>query len=311
MDAPPTAGFDAVKSQIKATDEEWKVIGPKLRKVMTARRATELSTRTTGMGGFGGPGFGNDSFAGPGNFGPGRFGGPGGPGGFGALPQAGQVLAPFLQGLLSLTAEQKKQLETLQNEVNSKLAKVLTEAQSKQLKEPQPGFGPGGFAALPRPGQILSSAQQDRLSLSAEQKKQLETLQKEVDGQLGKLLTEPQNKQLKDMQQGLGRVGMGGPPGFAPGASPGPTPGAPSGPAPSGPPGFGEGGDSAVLQALTELQSALDDTSTTPAQLKERVAAVRLARQKARDKLVAAQKELLELLTPDQEAVLVRLGYLD
>jgi hypothetical protein len=41
------------------------------------------------------------------------------------------------------------------------------------------------------------------------------------------------------------------------------------------------------------------------------VAAVRLARRKARERLEAAKKELLDLLAPDQEAILVGLGYLD
>jgi hypothetical protein len=55
----------------------------------------------------------------------------------------------------------------------------------------------------------------------------------------------------------------------------------------------------------------LADDKTTPEQLKDKVTAVRTARHKAGDKLQAAQKELLELLTPDQEAVLLGLGYID
>ena len=49
----------------------------------------------------------------------------------------------------------------------------------------------------------------------------------------------------------------------------------------------------------------------SPKQLNEKVAAVRAARKKAREKLEAVQKELLLLITADQEAVLVRLGYVD
>jgi hypothetical protein len=45
---------------------------------------------------------------------------------------------------LGLTAEQKKQLEELQKDVDTKLGKILTEAQKKQLQEMRPGFGPGG-----------------------------------------------------------------------------------------------------------------------------------------------------------------------
>jgi hypothetical protein len=94
--------------------------------------------------------------------------------------------------------------------------------------------------------------------------------------------------------------GGGGPPNFGGGGG--------------GPPGFGggtTGGDSTINRALNELQATIDDPKTTQAQLDEKVAAVRAARKKARAKLEAIQKELLLLITPEQEAVLVRLGYLD
>ena len=77
-----------------------------------------------------------------------------------------------------------------------------------------------------------------------------------------------------------------------------------------GPPGFG-GRDFAIAQAMADLQAAAADAKTSADELKKKVAAVRIARQKARDKLEAAKKELLELLAPDQEAVLVGLGCLD
>jgi len=65
------------------------------------------------------------------------------------------------------------------------------------------------------------------------------------------------------------------------------------------------------MQALGDLQASLADPKTSPDLLKEKVAGVRAARQKARAELETAQKELLELLTVDQEAVLVSMGYLD
>jgi hypothetical protein len=79
-----TTSFDAVKTQIKATDEEWKVIGPKLREVMTSRQAVNTGMAGEGLrGGFGPGGFGGGGFGPPGG-GPGGFGPPGGgPGGFG------------------------------------------------------------------------------------------------------------------------------------------------------------------------------------------------------------------------------------
>ena len=59
-----------VQAQIKATDEEWRVINPRLQAVITARQAVMTYTASAGgRGGFGGPGpnFGTDSFEGPGN----------------------------------------------------------------------------------------------------------------------------------------------------------------------------------------------------------------------------------------------------
>jgi hypothetical protein len=69
--------------------------------------------------------------------------------------------------------------------------------------------------------------------------------------------------------------------------------------------------DSAVAQALSDLQEAMSDAATTSQQLQAKVAAVRTARQKAKAKLEAVQKELRELVGPDHEAALVGLGYLE
>jgi outer membrane protein assembly factor BamB len=62
-----------------------------------------------------------------------------------------------------------------------------------------PGGGPGGGAfGPPQPGQILPPFLQDRLSLTDDQKKQVKELQKDVDDQLSKLLTDEQQKTLKE-----------------------------------------------------------------------------------------------------------------
>jgi hypothetical protein len=63
------------------------------------------------------------------------------------------------------------------------------------------GFGGGGFARPPAPGQVLSAGSQDQLRLTAEQKKKVQDLQKQVDDQLKTILSADQQKQLKDMQQ--------------------------------------------------------------------------------------------------------------
>ena len=68
----------------------------------------------------------------------------------------------------------------------------------------------------------------------------------------------------------------------------------------------GQGNSVQIL--LTDLQTLLADKGTTDQQLREKLATVRAAREKARRDLDAAQKELMPLLTIDQQAVLVDLG---
>jgi hypothetical protein len=63
------------------------------------------------------------------------------------LPRPGDLLPPFLQDTLGLTAEQKKQLEQLQKEADEKLATILTADQNKQLKEMRER-GPGMFGPM-------------------------------------------------------------------------------------------------------------------------------------------------------------------
>jgi outer membrane protein assembly factor BamB/Spy/CpxP family protein refolding chaperone len=199
--------------QKKQLDELQKDIDGKLAKILTEEQNKQLKDMQQGGGRGGRGGFG---------------GAGGGAGGFGNPPQPGQILSAFTQQRLNVTADQKKQLDELQKDVDGKLAKMLSDEQKKQLKEsPQGGGrgaggrgeagrggaggrGAGGFGGFSPPGQILSTALQDRLKLAAEQKKQLEDLQKDVDTKLAKILTEEQNKQLKDMRQGGGR-GFGGP----------------------------------------------------------------------------------------------------
>src|SRR5262245_24760023 len=85
----------------------------------------------------------------------------------------------------------------------------------------QPGGPPGGLAGPPQPGQVLPAFLQDQLKLTADQKKQVEALQKETDDQLAKILTEEQKKSLKDLRARPGIPGGGGPPGGVGGLRPG------------------------------------------------------------------------------------------
>jgi len=77
-------------------------------------------------------------FAPPGGGGFGPGGGGFGPGG----GQPGQILSTRVQDTLKLTDEQKKKLEELQKDLDSKLEKILTEDQKKQLKDMQTPGGP-------------------------------------------------------------------------------------------------------------------------------------------------------------------------
>lgn len=88
------------------------------------------------------------------------------------------------------------------------------------------GGGKGGFA-MPAPGQIMPVFMQDQLKFTDAQKKELETMQKDVDAKLDKLLTEDQKKTLKAMKDRApggpgGFPGGPGGPGGAPGGNPPP-----------------------------------------------------------------------------------------
>jgi Spy/CpxP family protein refolding chaperone len=167
-------------------------------------------------------------FGGP----PGMPGGPpvGAPGGFGGPPAPGQLLPGFLQEMLRMTAEQKKDLDDFRKHAAITLDALLSDEQKKQLKEPA-GSGPGG---PPRPGELMVASVRQKLKLTDEQTAKVDELQKEADQKLAKVLTEEQAKQLKEMAE---RFARGGPPGF--GGPPGGFPGGPGGGGPRGPGGPG------------------------------------------------------------------------
>src|SRR5262245_10611202 len=71
------------------------------------------------------------------------------------------------------------------------------------VAQPPAGF-PGGRFELPKPGEVLPGLVQQRLKLTAEQKKDLAEVQKYVDAKLEKLLTADQRKLLKEMRERTG-----------------------------------------------------------------------------------------------------------
>jgi Spy/CpxP family protein refolding chaperone len=133
------------------------------------------------------------------------------PGGFAAPPPPGQILTPVVRDFLGVTAEQRTVLDQIQKNVDARLDKVLTAGQKQQLTQ-KPPSSPGGQGPAFQAGMILPNSEQSRLKLSAEQKKDLAALQKDMDGRLAKVLTDDQKKQIK------GGFAFGGPP---PGGGPG------------------------------------------------------------------------------------------
>jgi len=83
--------------------------------------------------------------------------------------------------------------------------------------------------------------------------------------------------------------------------------------------GFGGGGrrggdtqnQTATAKASAELRTALENKDTPAPEIAAKLTALREARDKARAELTAAQKELKEILTQRQEAVLVTMGMLE
>ncbi len=180
------------------------------------------------------------------------FGGP--PGGVPLVgpPKLGEILPSFLQDFMNLRAGQKKEVEATEKELAEKLDQLLTGKQKRDYKEK-----PGGFADFPPAGRLMSDSVQERLKLTAGQKRQLAEMQKDADARLAKILDDPQKKQLKEMQDFAKAFAAGPPGGGPPGGGPpsgGPpggfrTGGGPPGGGPGGFPGFGPPGGAGVFRA--------------------------------------------------------------
>jgi hypothetical protein len=73
----------------------------------------------------------------------------------------------------------------------------------------------------------------------------------------------------------------------------------------------GPAGSGAVTRAQAELKAVLDEKDHTKEQVAEKIAAVRKARETARTEYAEAQRDLMRLLTPSQQAILVSLGQIE
>jgi hypothetical protein len=66
-----------------------------------------------------------------------------------------------------------------------------------------------------------------------------------------------------------------------------------------------------VEKASEGLRTLLENTSATPEQIKQQLTTLRAAKEKAKQQLAVAQKELREVITLRQEAQCVMMGLLD
>jgi hypothetical protein len=67
----------------------------------------------------------------------------------------------------------------------------------------------------------------------------------------------------------------------------------------------------AVERAQEQLRTVLDNSESTPEQIKAQLTALRTAKEKTKQELAAAQQELRKIITIRQEAILVMMGTLD
>jgi hypothetical protein len=157
------------------------------------------------------------------------------------------------------------------------------------------GGGPGG-------GQDWRQQYQDRL------KEQLGATDDEFKA-LQPKIEKVQNLQRQNMAARFGGMGFGrrggGPGGNNPQGGPQTNnPGAPGGDQPAAQ-------ANPVADASNALRTTLDNKDATAADIKAKLDALRAAKAKNHEELLAAQKELKELLSQRQEAVMVQMGVLD
>ncbi len=110
-----------------------------------------------------------------------------------------QLLSTRLRETLKFSAQQIKDVDELQNEIEVGLEKALSDDQRRILHQPG-GARAGGFAA---PGQIMSLSRQTLLRLTDVQKKMLADLQKRVDERLAQILDADQKSRFESLKREL------------------------------------------------------------------------------------------------------------
>jgi hypothetical protein len=115
----------------------------------------------------------------------------------GTPPRPGQIMSSIAGEMLEISADQRKQLDEIQKDIDAHLDKLLTADQKKQAAEWPRDPGGDGFDPSPQPGQVMAGPEQNRLKLTDDQKKDVLALQKAVDGRFDRVLTAAQKKQIK------------------------------------------------------------------------------------------------------------------
>jgi len=164
-----------------------------------------------------------------------------------------------------------------------------------------------GFLAVLLVGQLQSQQRQGRMNREEMQKRMLERMKEDlqvtdkewtvIEPRLTKVWTLSRQTRMGDMRfSGRGARGQDGNRGQRSGE--------------------GQTAQTAREQTPMEkivesLRTALEDKTTKPDEIKEKLTALREAREKARQELAKAQQQLQEVLTSRQEAQLVLMGMLN
>ena len=116
----------------------------------------------------------------------------------GTPPRPGQIMSSIAGEMLAISADQRKQLDEIQKDIDAHLDKLLTADQKKQAiassSDPAANYGQRS-----QPGQVMDGAEQNRLKLTDDQKKDIVALQKAVDARFETVLTDGQRNQLKSV----------------------------------------------------------------------------------------------------------------
>ena len=117
----------------------------------------------------------------------------------GSPPRPGQIVPPITAEMLGISSDQQKQLDEIQKDIDAHLDKLLTAEQKKQAGELPGDAGGIGYFPSPTPGQVMAPAEQNRLKLTEDQKKDVIALQKAVDGRFDQVLSAAQKHQIKSV----------------------------------------------------------------------------------------------------------------